>query len=89
MSKLREDIVVIGCAVPKIMANSLEKIRVGEGYHNDALTSIVPHLGYDSAISAGVILHLFFKGTEYISSCVSCLTGSYYAFPIEQSYARY
>ncbi|RKX55293.1 MAG: hypothetical protein DRP50_03095 [Thermotoga sp.] len=43
MSKLREDIVVIGCAVPKIMANSLEKIRIEEGYQNksDMLRAIL------------------------------------------------
>jgi len=34
MSKLREDIVVVGCAIPKILADSLEKIRIEEGYHN-------------------------------------------------------
>ena len=89
MSKLRGDCKVIGCAVPKILADSLEKIRVGEGYHNDALISIIPHLGYNPSVSAGVILHFFFKGTEYISSCISCLTGSYYAFFIQQFDARY
>jgi len=43
MSKLREDIVVVGCAVPKILADSLEKIRVGKGYPNksDMLRAIL------------------------------------------------
>ena len=43
MSRLREDIVVIGCAIPKILADSLEKIRIEEGYQNksDMLRAIL------------------------------------------------
>jgi len=43
MTKLRNDIVVMGCAIPKILADSLEKIRIEEGYQNksDMLRAIL------------------------------------------------
>jgi len=43
MSKLRSDCKVIGCAVPKILVDLLEKIRIEEGYQNksDMLREII------------------------------------------------
>ena len=43
MSKLRKDLRTVGCAVPKILADSLEKIRIEEGYQNksDMLRAIL------------------------------------------------
>jgi len=34
------------------------------------LILIVPHIAYNPAISAGVVLHLFLKNVKYVSPCV-------------------